>query len=314
METTVTALLTPRHAVAPSAIPQALRTLWRECGSEEEGTSVSRSLLTNLVVVGSLDREAELRALLETLSGRMPCRAFLISIASGNGVITTEVHGAARQHGTTRDLYLEQIELRVPENAFARVPGLVRPLLITDLPTRCYWACPWPHDVQRFDGLAGMADLSIVDSARFQLPATELDAVESRRRRGMQLTDLNWLRLRPWRRAMAEVFERIHYREMAPTDVTIRYGENAMASAALLGRWLEKRLAAHVVIEHAGTKRDCLEGVVLRHGEASATLRLVEQSRIEVAVETEAACFLPLHVPTSRGSEGDLLAATIDLA
>ena len=33
-----------------------------------------------------------------------------------------------------------------------------------------------------------------------------------------------------------------------------------------------------------------------------------------LAVETEAACFLPVHVAASRGGEGDLLAAAIDLA
>jgi hypothetical protein len=41
---------------------------------------------------------------------------------------------------------------------------------------------------------------------------------------------------------------------------------------------------------------------------------LVDSGRIEVAVETEEACFLPFGVPSSRGSEGDLLAAAIDLA
>lgn len=308
------ALVIERRKVAPSAIRDALLSLWRECGNEDDIVSVSRSLLTNLVAVVPVEREAEMRTLFESLSERVPCRAFLIAVESGSGAITTEVHGKARHHGTTCDLMLEQIEVRVPEGSFARIAGLVRPLLINDLPTRCYWACPWPQDVRRFDGLASMAELSIVDSSRFLMPATELDAIESRRRRGMHITDLNWLRLRPWRRALAEVFERIRYRENAATNVTVRYGEQAMASAALLGRWLEKRLAAHVVVEQDPQKGETLSGIELRHGEDTATLRLVEMNRIEVAVETEAACFLPLHVPTSRGSEGDLLAAAIDLA
>jgi hypothetical protein len=33
-----------------------------------------------------------------------------------------------------------------------------------------------------------------------------------------------------------------------------------------------------------------------------------------VSVETPAACFVPFRVAASRGSEGDLLAAAIDLA
>lgn len=310
----MTAMVTARHAVAPSAVISALRAMWKEhCGGDEDAT-ISRALLTNLVVVVDELREAPMRLLLEHLSARLPCRAFLVAVHKGAGPFATEVHGAARLHGSTRDIVLEQIELRVPENAFSRVPGLVRPLLVHDLPTRCYWAAPWPEDPRRFDAMATMAELTILDSARFRLPASELDAVDQRRRRGMQLTDLEWMRLRPWRRALAEVFERARFREHTETHVTIRYGEHGMAGACLLGRWLEQRLAAQVVVEASGNNGQDVAGVELRHGDAHARIELVDGARLQVVVETEAACFLPLHVTASRGGEGDLLAAAIDLA
>ena len=174
----MTALVTPRHHVAPNAIPDALRKIWRECCQGDEDNSVSRALITNLVAVVTADRERTLRALLESLSARLPCRAFLVVVSPGDGAIRSEVHGAARLHGTIRDLVLEQIELTVPEASFARVAGLVRPLLISDIPTRLYWGAPWPSDPRRFDSLASMAELSILDSSRFLLPASDLDALE----------------------------------------------------------------------------------------------------------------------------------------
>lgn len=309
----MTALVTPRHHVAPNAISDALRKIWRECCQGDEDNSVSRALITNLVAVVTADRERTLRALLESLAARLPCRAFLVVVSPGDGAIRSEVHGAARLHGTIRDLVLEQIELTVPEASFARVAGLVRPLLISDIPTRLYWGAPWPSDPRRFDSLASMAELSILDSSRFQLPASDLDALETRRRRGMQVVDLEWMRLRPWRRALAEVFERIRYQPSLHTTAVVRHGQLATAAAILLGRWLEQRLAAHVAIE-ANDDNVGLQCVEIQHGGSAAAVTLVDSGRIEVAVETEDACFLPFGVPSSRGTEGDLLAAAIDLA
>ncbi len=309
----MTTVQTPRRSVGPRAIPEALRAIWRECCAGEEGSTVSRALTTNLVVVVQAAREPEIRKLLGGLSTRLPCRAFLIAVDPSDGGITAEVHGAARLHGSTRDLVLEQIELRVPEREFERLPGIVRPLLVADVPTRLYWGCDLPRELKRFDAFAAMADQSIVDSGRFELPAHSLDAVETRRRRGMRLFDLNWLRLRPWRRALAEVFERAPYREHAATHATIRFGGDAMAAGNLLGRWLEKRLGARISLEAADAPGSGLLGVDLLHADIRAALRLASPGRIEVAVETDAACFLPFAVAASMANEGDLLAAAIDI-
>jgi hypothetical protein len=299
VEAAVNTVRTPKKAVAPSAIPEALRAIWRDCCSGEDG-NVSRALILNLVAVA--------------LASRLPCRAFLAVVHAGSGPIRAEVHGAARLRSSTRDLVLEQIELLVPESAQAQLPGVVRPLLVHDLPTHCYWARPWPADAGAFDGLALAADHTVVDSARFGLPASELDALDARRRHGRSITDLTWLRLRPWRRALAEVFERTAFREHAETAATIRHGERGLAGAALLGRWLEQRLAANVALEATGLECDGLAAVELRHDDAVATATWTDSGRIQIAIETPATCFLPFAVPGSRGTEVDLLAAAIDLA
>lgn len=309
-----TMLRTPHATVAPNAIPSALRAIWRECCSGESEGNVSRSLTTNLIVVVDAARETELRQLLDVLSARQPSRAFLATIQPGNGAIEAQVHAAARVSARTRDIVLEQIELRVPEGSFAQLAGVVRPLLVNDIPTHCYWATAWPRDARGFDALAAVADHTIVDSARFQLPASELDAVEQRRRDGTKVTDLTWMRLRPWRRALAEVFERTPFRMFTPTEITVRHGDAGLAAAALLGRWLEQRLGARIALEASDGPTDFLAGAELRHGDAVATATLTSAGRIEVEVQTPAACFLPFAVPSSRGSEGDLLAAAIDLA
>ena len=55
-----------------------------------------------------------------------------------------------------------------------------------------------------------------------------------------------------WRRALAEVFERIRYQPNLHTAAVVRHGDAAVAAATMLGRWLERRLSAHVVVEANG--------------------------------------------------------------
>jgi hypothetical protein len=305
---------TPAHAVALPAIPDALRAIWRDCCADQPDVDVSRALTHNFVGVADAARAPDLRLAVDTLSARLPCRAFLVALVPGAAPLRAEVFGAARPFGRALDLVLEQIELQAPRSAFAHVAGVVRPLLVNDLPTHLYWAMDWPARPADFDALLMMAEHAIVDSARFSAPEAQLDAVEQRRQQGSAITDLNWLRLRPWRRALAEAFERCGHDRERPTAVTIRHGGAAPAAALLLGRWLEQRLGATVGCETADGAPGCVVGVELQHGDASVAAAQSGQGRIEVQVTTAESCFVPFSVPASRGSEGDLLAAAIDLA
>jgi glucose-6-phosphate dehydrogenase assembly protein OpcA len=305
---------TPGQRVAAAAIPAALRAIWRDCCGDEAGVDVSRALTCNFVAVADAAQLAGLRLAIDTLASRRPCRAFLVAVADSGTAMTAEVSGAMRTHGAARDLVLEQIELATPRDGFGHVAGVVRPLLVNDIPTHLYWAADWPASPHEFDVLLAMAGHAVVDSARFSAPATQLDALELRRRQGRRLTDLQWLRLRPWRRALAEAFERCAFTPGAPTAVAIRHGDGALAAAMLLGRWLEQRLGADVALAAAPLDAPCLDGVELRHGDATIAAVRSGPARIEVHVATADSCFVPFGVPASRGAEGDLLAAAIDMA
>jgi glucose-6-phosphate dehydrogenase assembly protein OpcA len=314
VEEAVSAARTPRHAAAPDAIHAALRAIWRDCCAEQDAGSVSRALTHNFVGIATDERADELRAAVDRVAGRLPCRAFVVALARDGTGISAEVFGAARTHGSSRDLVLEQIELRTPQSAFGDLAGVVRPLLVNDLPTHFYWSLDWPAAPREFDSLMAMAEHTIVDSARFSAPLPQLDAVELRARQGRRLTDLAWLRLRPWRRALAEGFERCDYAPEQPTRVAIRHDRAAAAAAAVLGRWLERRLDAEVSLVALDHGHAVLQEVEIRHDDAVIRAALRSPERIEVEVTTAAACFVPVAVPASRGSEGDLLAAAIALA
>lgn len=308
---------TPKHTVALPQIPEALRGLWRACSAatnaDAEG-NVARSLAINFVGVADAAGESALRAAVDRLQHRTPCRAFLLLIDPSAGKPVAEVTATTRAHGSTQDIVLEEIAVRLPESGFAQVPGLVRPLLVNDLPNHLFWATTWPRSEPHFDELARLCDHVVVDTRSFLDPSRELGHLAARRRGGQRLTDLTWLRLRPWRRALAEAFERIPWRAGTPTDVVIQHGREAMAAALLLAQWLQDKLHAKVRLEGAtgDASAPCPSQVDLRAGDCEVQL-LTIGGHVAVHVTTPEYCYLPFKVPVSRGRDGDLLAAAIDL-
>lgn len=303
---------TPPRSVPLPQIPEALRALWRTCSAESAESDVSRALAINFVGIAAASGEATLRQAVERLQQRTPCRAFLLVVDPTAPKITAEVAATTRAHGSLLDIVLEEITIRLPEAGFEQIPGLVRPMLVNDLPNHLFWGAVWPRAERHFDELSSLCDHVVTDSRLFLDPARELAHLAARRAGGKRLTDLTWLRLRPWRRALAEGFERLPWQPGTPTMATIRFGTPATSAALLLGSWLEHRLAAAVTLDGSGTATSlCPDLVELRVGDCEIQL-VTTGSHVTAHVTTEAHCYLPFKVPVSRGQDGDLLAAAID--
>lgn len=304
---------TPPRQAPWKQIPEAMRSLWRACLPDAEGGDVARSLTINFVGVAAAADADALAAATERLQRRTPCRAFLLLLDDAARPGVADLAATTRCTGDLRDIVLEEITMRLPRAALPQVPGLVRPLLMNDLPNHLFWAAPWPAAAADFDGLAALCDHAIVDSRRFADPAGDLAAVLQRRAAGLRLTDLTWLRLRPMRRALAEAFERVAWSPGTPATARLRHGRAAHAAARLLADWLGARLAAAVTLEAGGDDGAALpDEVVLQTGGFEIALT-GQRQQIRVHVTTPEHCYLPFAVPTSRGSDGDLLAAAIDL-
>jgi hypothetical protein len=306
-------LRTPPAQAEWPRIPEALRSLWHACLPEQKGGDVARSLTINFVAVADAADEAALRETVDKLLRRTPCRAFLLLLDPAARPGAATLAAATRTHGALRDIVLEEITARVPMSAMPQITGLVRPLLENDLPNHLYWATRLPADESTLDALASMCDHLIVDSKRFGAVARELDAVQQRRRRGHRVTDLTWLRLRPWRRALAEAFDRFPWQPGAPVTGTIRHGGNGLAAAQLLANWLQARTQAKVALDPTGGPTAlCPERVAI--AVAGCDIELTTGGpQVRVSVSTPERCDLPFHVPQSRGTDGDLVGAAVDL-
>jgi hypothetical protein len=303
---------TPPQAAPWPKIHEGLRSLWKLSMPEHEGGDVARSLTINFVAVAAAADADCLRQAIDRLQTRTPCRAFLLLLDPASKPGPAELAAATRCHGSVRDIVLEEIALRLPPASLAQVPGLIRPLLMGDLPNHLYWAADWPTVAGELEALATLCDHLIVDSRRFRDPAAQLVEVHTRRQRGLRTTDLNWLRLRPWRRALAEALERVQFAPECKVTVAIEHAAAATASALLLGDWLRHRLGATVQTMGRDGNEAAPHRVTLRT--ADFEVELIEaRQQIRVHVTTQAHCYLPFAIGTSRGSDADLLAAAIDL-
>ena len=297
-----------------SEIPNALRSLWRDCLSAEGGRDIARALVVNFVAIATRDDADALRKATTALQQRTPCRAFLLLLDDGADDERAELAATTRCHKELRDIVLEEISLRLPRTALERMPGLIRPLLVNDLSNHLYWAAPWPAAEREFDALAGLCEHAVVDSRRFGNAARELYVLEKRRDQGQRLTDINWLRLRPWRRALAEAFERFSWQPGTTVRGRIVHGHGAAAQALLLSDWLHERLGAGLAIEPDGSsERSAPQRVELRLDAVEIDVEPDDQQLV-VKVTTDATCHLPFAIQASRASDGDLLAAAIDQA
>lgn len=308
-----TIVRTPIVRAEWTRIPEALRSLWRACLPDQQGADVARSLAINFVGIAAASEEEDLREAVDRLQRRTPCRAFLLLLDATAATGTAELAAATRTAGALRDIVLEEIVIRLPAAAMARIPGLVRPLLENDLPNHLYWATRLPADESTLDAMAAMCDHLIVDSRRFGAVARELDAIQQRRRRGFRVTDLTWLRLRPWRRALAEAFDRLTWQPGTPVAMTVRHGANALAAANLLASWLRARVGAAATMDPTGGAGTLFpDRVALAVGDCEVELAAFG-AQVRVQVSTPDRCELPFTVPLSRGSDGDLVGAAIDL-
>jgi len=306
-------LRTPPAQAEWPRIPEALRSLWHACLPEQKGGDVARSLTINFVAVADAADEAALRETVDKLLRRTPCRAFLLLLDPAARPGAATLAAATRTHGALRDIVLEEITARVPMSAMPQITGLVRPLLENDLPNHLYWATRLPADAATLDAMTALCDHLIVDSRWFGDVPRELDAVQVRRQRGERVTDLTWLRLRPWRRALAEAFDRFPWQPGAPVTGTIRHGGNGLAAAQLLANWLQARTQAKVALDPTGGPTAlCPERVAI--AVAGCDIELTTGGpQVRVSVSTPERCDLPFHVPQSRGTDGDLVGAAVDL-
>jgi glucose-6-phosphate dehydrogenase assembly protein OpcA len=241
-------------------LSQVERELSRQMdAAKEPGESpVQRAHMSNLVIF--TDRPETAAQLGETIPGIVmlhPARVLLLVGLSGEGNddIRGEVSVWCQRHRGGPKACCEQVTLRAHGPAVERLPFAMRGLVIGDLPTNIWWAAVNPPSLggPLLHGLSEYAQQVIYDSIGWPEPArgvaattTWLEHFEHAPHNGRWhvASDLNWRRLKYWRRLLAQALDP----NTAPdaiatiTEVLVEHGPHAVVQALLLVSWLASRL------------------------------------------------------------------------
>lgn len=152
------------------------------------------------------------------------------------------------------------VEIQVGPAHLPHLDSVVRPILVSDLPT-VVWS-PHRHP-EAVESLVGVADAVLVDTReRPSLRAAARYASELAAR--ARVVDLAWLRGAPWRERIAAMLDPPEWRRAAwqVSELTVRHRADSGMVALLLLGWLGSRLEwrARPLLFHDGTLHGRLRG------------------------------------------------------
>ncbi|HEX7880627.1 MAG TPA: glucose-6-phosphate dehydrogenase assembly protein OpcA, partial [Candidatus Eisenbacteria bacterium] len=301
---------TAGRALSVRMLEEELNAVWKESVARvpgarpgsDTGPITRAALMTLVAVVDGKVAADRMTAMIAELTRQTPCRALIVEL-DGGGERATDHPGTAAEplsafasahcHATSRGrpVCSEQITLRSTPDGDPHLSNLVLPLLLPDLPVVLHWpgvasmmapAGPPPHPLPR--GAQFLCDLDpyvgqvILDSTLAGNPEAYLANVLALAERpagpGMRPIDLNWVRLLPWRDALADAVDRCAIDVATIREARIEsHPDDAGVMPVrprLLAGWLRDRLrgttggAFRAWIDSAGPRGESAPGRIIR--------------------------------------------------
>jgi glucose-6-phosphate dehydrogenase assembly protein OpcA len=204
-------------AVEIQTIEDQWTRLWKETTAATPangGHPATRNSVLNLIVFTQRAATAQaVDSALDELSQHHPARVL---------VLVAQPDQAQEEMKAWIDLSVYKQELRQGQNVSERVvieargqavdylPGVVLPLLASNLPVFTWWADAPSLEQKVFERLSEVSDRMIVDSAEFANVGEyflKLGQLSRTRQFNAAVSDLNWQRLAPWRELVAQFYD-----------------------------------------------------------------------------------------------------------
>jgi glucose-6-phosphate dehydrogenase assembly protein OpcA len=258
-------------AFAPEeSVPVPLRQVEEELSRQMKALQgaderpVQRACMSNLVIFCDRREQAlEAAGQVPEIVAAHPARVLLIvgeagaDDSAGGGVAASVL--VRLREGRDHQSLSEQVTLYASGGAVGKLPFAVRALLIGDLPINLWWRStqPPPFAGPILHDLAENAQQIVYDSLGWTDPTRAVAAAYSwlqkveqglRGGRWRVASDLNWRRLKPWRRLITQALED----SAAPgavstaTELLVQHGPHAVVQAWELVSWLTSQLGWQV--------------------------------------------------------------------
>ncbi len=235
-----------------------LSALWRTAADDPSAkNAVTRACaLTLLVYVDSAEAAYEVNELVAEVTRQNPCRTIIMILEPEATQSGLEAWVSAHCHlpvAGEKQVCCEQITIRARGEAGQGLPSVVLPLTVSELPIFLWWRAGDFSPPAYFDEMFRVTQHVIIDTARLAQGAGHLRHLASwvqNHSDRIQLTDLNWTRITPWRQLIAQCFDSPERRPFLDRlrEVRIEYEQDSGRFAAqraqglLLTGWLANRL------------------------------------------------------------------------
>ena len=275
-------------------------------GADE--TPVLRARMSNLVIFcARKDTGDSVAAQLSDIVAVHPARVLLLIGESGleDAEITATVHVRAHRLDNRQQACTEQVTLHAAGPSVGRLPFAVRALQVGDLPTNLWWASPQPPSMAGpllYD-LAERTQQIIYDSLGWMEPAravaataTWLEQIERECAGGhwRVASDLNWRRLKYWRRLLAQALDPGSAPGAAESvsEILVEHGPHAVVQAWELMSWLSSILGWQVLTGKVRPGVELSWRFACEHGEPRLRIRRLEEGppeirRVRIACQLE---------------------------
>jgi len=207
-----------QQIVDPEKIESELLRIWEELSKEK-----NRACLFNLIVYNHLSNRTDyIRDIVQKVSEKYPCRVLFIST---DGEATHPYLKTAVSVVGQGTVACDYIDIGVSGDDIKKVPYILTPHIIPDLPVCLLWTGDPAKEHPLFDPLIKMADRVIFDSEEADnLLDYSKKILQIRKETNIDVADLNWARMEGWRDILASIF---HSQEKLEQIQTIKITHNA---------------------------------------------------------------------------------------
>lgn len=296
------------------AVPIPLRDIERELSAKmralqgADETPVVRARMSNLVIFcGRKDTAESVAAQIPDIVAVHPARVLLLIGEDGpeDAAITATVHVRAHRLGNRQQACTEQVTLHAAGASVGHLPFAVRALQVGDLPTNLWWASPQPPPLAGplLYTLAEYAQQIIYDSLGWLEPAHAVAATAawleqigrvSAGGRWRVASDLNWRRLKYWRRLLAQALDAGSAPGAAESvsEILVEHGPHAVVQAWELMSWLSSTLRWQVLTGKVRPGVELSWRFASDHGQPRIRIRRLEEGppeirRVRIACQLE---------------------------
>jgi glucose-6-phosphate dehydrogenase assembly protein OpcA len=220
--------------------------------TEPQSSKVTACLFNLIVYTHDLDRAQYFENIVSMIMSQLPCRIIFIQADIASKESYLRVHVSTELIKDTKDVTCEKINIQVGGAEAAKVPFIILPHFIPDLPIYLLWGQDPTSENTILPHLQKYATRLIFDSeCSNNLQSLGLRLLPMIENQTIKIVDLNWARIAGWREVLAQVFDSQERLEQLAKADCIKITYNSLPNpyfsepetqALYLQAWLASRL------------------------------------------------------------------------